>query len=146
MKYTTRFLPIHLPLHGNLLFHLLQICQYSTFVCFLRNLQCRLSRTVSSYSIKEQLCLSDYTVTSELFYNDLALKSGIDALLHLSITKALKLLWKRIQWWFVYPDTFVPVPYFRINEFSGLLNRPSVRTWKSVPTLFEQIITEMHNT
>ena len=41
-----------------------------------------------------------------------------------------------IQWWFVYPDTFVPCRYFRINEFSGLLNRPLVRTWKSVPTLF----------
>ena len=38
--------------------------------------------------------------------------------------------------WFAYPDTFVPRWYFRINEFSGLLNRPLVRTWKSVPTLF----------
>ena len=41
-----------------------------------------------------------------------------------------------IQWWLVYPDTFVPGRYVRINEFSGLLNRPLVRTWKSVPTLF----------
>ena len=38
-----------------------------------------------------------------------------------------------IQWWFVYQDTFVPGRYFRINKFSGLLNRPLVRTWKSVP-------------
>ena len=30
-----------------------------------------------------------------------------------------------IQWWFVNPDTFVPAGNFRINEFSGLLNRPS---------------------
>ena len=45
--------------------------------------------------------------------------------------------WKAyLQWWFVYPDTFVPGRYFRINEISGLLNRPLVRTWKSVPTLF----------
>ena len=41
-----------------------------------------------------------------------------------------------VQWWFVYPDTFVPGRYFWINELSGLLNRPLVRTWKSVPTLF----------
>ena len=41
-----------------------------------------------------------------------------------------------VQWWFVYPDTFVPGRYFRINEFSSLLNRPLVRTGKSVPTLF----------
>ena len=33
-----------------------------------------------------------------------------------------------IQWWFVYPDTFVPSWYFRINEISGLLNRPLVQT------------------
>ena len=39
-----------------------------------------------------------------------------------------------LQWWFVYPDTFVPSQYFRINEFSGLLNRPFILTW--VPTLF----------
>ena len=30
---------------------------------------------------------------------------------------------------------FVPVWYFRINEFSGLLNRPLGGTWKLVPTL-----------
>ena len=41
-----------------------------------------------------------------------------------------------IQWWFVYPDTFVPGRYFSINKFSGLLNRPLVRMWKSAPTLF----------
>ena len=41
-----------------------------------------------------------------------------------------------VQWWFVYPDMFVPGRYFRINKFSGLLNCPLVRTWKSVPTLF----------
>ena len=41
-----------------------------------------------------------------------------------------------VQWWFVYPNTFVPGQYFWINEFSGLLNRPIVRTWKSVPTLY----------
>ena len=41
-----------------------------------------------------------------------------------------------LQWWFVYPDTFVPGRYFRIKEFSGLLNRRLVLTWKSVPTLF----------
>ena len=41
-----------------------------------------------------------------------------------------------IQWWFVYPDTFVPGRYFRINEFSELLSWPLVRTWKSVATLF----------
>ena len=28
-----------------------------------------------------------------------------------------------VQWWFVNPDTFVPAGNFRINEFSGLLNR-----------------------
>ena len=42
----------------------------------------------------------------------------------------------QIQWWFFYLDTFVPGLYFRINEFSGLLNHPLVRTWKSVPTFF----------
>ena len=31
---------------------------------------------------------------------------------------------------------FVPGQYFQINKFSGLLNRPLVRTWKLVPTLF----------
>ena len=41
-----------------------------------------------------------------------------------------------VQWWFVYPDTFVPGRFFRINKFSGLLNRPLVRTWKLVPTVF----------
>ena len=52
---------------------------------------------------------------------------------------AKKIKWMEsscIQWWFVYPDTFVPGRYFRINKFSGLLNRPLVWTWKSVPTLF----------
>ena len=52
------------------------------------------------------------------------------------------LLWRMssyifdIQWCFVYPDKFVPGRYFRINEFSGLLNRPLVQTSKSVLTLF----------
>ena len=41
-----------------------------------------------------------------------------------------------LQWWFVYPDTFVPGQYFRINEFSRLLNCPLVWTRKSVPALF----------
>ena len=41
-----------------------------------------------------------------------------------------------VQWWFVKPDTFVLGQYFRINEFSGLLNRPLVRTRISVPPLF----------
>ena len=36
------------------------------------------------------------------------------------------------------PDTFVPVKYLRINEFSRLLNRPLVRERKSVPALFCQ--------
>ena len=44
-----------------------------------------------------------------------------------------------VQWWFVNPDTFVPGRYFRINEFSGLLNRPSVQKRKSVPALFVRI-------
>ena len=43
---------------------------------------------------------------------------------------------EHLQRWFIYPDTLVSGRYFRINEFSGLLNRPLVRTWKSVPTLF----------
>ena len=43
---------------------------------------------------------------------------------------------KGIQWWFVKPDTFVPGRYFRIKEFSGLLNGSLVWTWKSVPALF----------
>ena len=34
---------------------------------------------------------------------------------------------------------FVPGWYFRINEFSGLLNGPSVQKRKSVPALFVQI-------
>ena len=42
---------------------------------------------------------------------------------------------QRIQWWLPYPDTFFQGRYFRINEFSGLLIRPLVRTWKSVSTL-----------
>ena len=44
-----------------------------------------------------------------------------------------------IQWWFVNPDTFVPGRYFRINEFSGLLNRPSAQEQRSVPALFVRI-------
>ena len=44
-----------------------------------------------------------------------------------------------IQWWFVNPDTFVPSWYFRINKFSGLLNRPSVQKRKSVPALIVRI-------
>ena len=44
-----------------------------------------------------------------------------------------------LQWWFVNPDKFVPDRYFRINEFSGLLKRPSVQKRKSVPTLFVRI-------
>ena len=47
--------------------------------------------------------------------------------------------WNLLQWWFVNPDTFVPGRYFRISEFSGLLNRPSVQTRKSVPALFVRI-------
>ena len=34
---------------------------------------------------------------------------------------------------------FVPCRYFRINEFSGLLNRPLVQKRKSVPALFVRI-------
>ena len=44
-----------------------------------------------------------------------------------------------LQWWFVNPGTFVPRRYFQIDEFSGLLNRPSVQERKSVPTLFFRI-------
>ena len=44
-----------------------------------------------------------------------------------------------IQWWFVYPDTFVTSRYFRINKFSGLLNSQLVWKWKSVPTPFVRI-------
>ena len=36
-----------------------------------------------------------------------------------------RLLLMLVQWWFVNPDMFVPAGNFRINEFSGLLNRPS---------------------
>ena len=46
------------------------------------------------------------------------------------------LLCMYLQWRFIYPDTFVPGRSFRINEFSGLLNHPLVRTWKLVPSLF----------
>ena len=35
---------------------------------------------------------------------------------------------KQVQWWFVYPDTFVPGRYFQINKFSGLLNHPFIWT------------------
>ena len=45
-------------------------------------------------------------------------------------------LWRLVQWWFVNPGTFVPGRYFRINEFSGLLKRPSVQKRTSVPALF----------
>ena len=45
-----------------------------------------------------------------------------------------------LQWWWVNADTFVPGQYFWINEFSGLLNRPLVLTWKSVPSLFVRTI------
>ena len=48
--------------------------------------------------------------------------------------KWITLTW--IQWWFVNLDTFVPGWYFRINEFSGLLKRPSVQKRKSVPAFF----------
>ena len=41
-----------------------------------------------------------------------------------------------IQWWFVYPDTFVPGQYFRINDFSGLLNPPLVWDVKIVSHTF----------
>ena len=34
---------------------------------------------------------------------------------------------------------FVPSRYFRINELSGLLNHPLVRTGKSVPTLMSRL-------
>ena len=44
-----------------------------------------------------------------------------------------------LQWWFVNPVTFVPGRYFRINEISGLLKRPSVQKRKSVPALFVRI-------
>ena len=44
-----------------------------------------------------------------------------------------------VQWWFINPDTFVPGQYFQINDFSGLLNRPSVLEWKSVPARFVRI-------
>ena len=46
---------------------------------------------------------------------------------------------RNVQWWFVNPDTFVPGIYFRINEFSRLLKRPSVQKRKSVPALFVRI-------
>ena len=46
-----------------------------------------------------------------------------------------KIKYMHVQWWFVNPDTFVPCWYFRINEFSGLLNRLLVQKWKSFPTL-----------
>ena len=46
---------------------------------------------------------------------------------------------RHIKWWFVNPDTFVPGRYFRINEFSGLLNCPSVQERKSVTALFVRI-------
>ena len=52
-------------------------------------------------------------------------------------TKDLRQTW--VQWRFVNPETFVPGRYFRINEFSGLLNRPSVQKRKSVPTLSVRI-------
>ena len=41
--------------------------------------------------------------------------------------------------WFVNPEMFVPSRSFWINEFSGLLNRPSVQKRKSVPALFVRI-------
>ena len=41
-----------------------------------------------------------------------------------------------LQWWFMYPVTFVSGQYFWIYKFYGLLNRPLVRTWELVPTLF----------
>ena len=44
-----------------------------------------------------------------------------------------------LQWWFVNQDTFVPGRYCRKNEFSGLLNHPSVQIRKSVPALFVRI-------
>ena len=44
-----------------------------------------------------------------------------------------------VQWWFVNQDTFVPGRYFRINEFSELLNHPSVQKKKSVPAFFVRI-------
>ena len=44
-----------------------------------------------------------------------------------------------IQWWLVNPGTFVPGRNFRINEFSGLLNRPTVQKRKSVPAPFVRI-------
>ena len=46
---------------------------------------------------------------------------------------------QHVQWWFVNPDSFVPGRHVRINEFSGLLNRPSVQERKSVPALFVRI-------
>ena len=50
-----------------------------------------------------------------------------------------------IQWWFVDPDTFVPGRYFWINEFSWLLNHPSVQERKSVPALFVRISERIYN-
>ena len=41
-----------------------------------------------------------------------------------------------VLWWFVLRTRLFRVHIFVINEFSALLNRPLVRTWKSVPTLF----------
>ena len=60
---------------------------------------------------------------------------------HLQIEKSYcKLpLFSSVQWWLVYPDTFVLSRYFQINEISRWLNRPLVRTWNSVPTLFVRI-------
>ena len=73
------------------------------------------------------------TLTGYIWYFTLALGSGKV----LSIPKCINT--SIIQWWFVNLDTFVPGRFFRINEFSGLLNRPSVQKRKSVPALFVQI-------
>ena len=56
---------------------------------------------------------------------------------HLKFLLLSKRIWDfELQWWFFKPDTFVPGQYFRIYEFSRLLNRPLVWMWKSVPALF----------
>ena len=81
--------------------------------------------------------------TFECFIFVQSMKIGIHK--NKAIHSILRILFKRflwnfirnrIQWWFVYPDAFIPGWYFRINEFSGLLDRQLVCTWKSVPALF----------
>ena len=76
-----------------------------------------------------------------LFYNIFD-SNGLEHIAHIDLLDneetwfTVWLHWTGILWCFVYLDKFVPGRYFQINKFSGLLNRPLVRTWKSVPTLF----------